>query len=67
MKSVFLFFEWFLVQDIGSICHIPVSRNFVAMDEIDGICAMDSVDISLSKATPFVAKDFVLCVFGGAF
>ena len=36
------------------------------MDEIGGICAADSVDITLRKATLFFAQDFVPCVFGGA-
>ena len=64
---MFFVFEWFVIQDICSICHIPVSKNFVAMDEIDGICAAKSVNIDLSKANPFVAQDFFSCVFGGKF
>ena len=58
---------WCVVQDIGSIWHIPVSSNFVVMDEIYGICAADSVDIVLIKATPFIDQDFVPCVFVWAF
>ena len=64
---MFFVFEWFVIQDICSICHIPVSKNFVAMDEIDGIYDREYVDIALSKATPFIAQAYVRCVFGGAF
>ena len=37
------------------------------MDEFNGIRAMDSVDIALSKATPFFAKAFFYVSLTGNF
>ena len=39
----------------------------MVMDAINGIFDADSVDITLSKATPLISQGFVPCVFGRAF